>query len=141
MNPGQPGRGHDLLAHRVGHLVFEDQHLVAVLEQSGPDLDEITGLELGEVPGVLIDRGHASVFGLQARRGEPEVGEEVPGGTVALIDRGARPTVDVPDVRSDRGGELVEGCCESSTFVAGVDAEFVVASSEVLDERVAADDR
>jgi hypothetical protein len=30
-----------------------------------------------------------------------------------LIDRLARPTVDVPDVRADRGGELIESCRES----------------------------
>ena len=31
-----------------------------------------------------------------------------------MVDRLARSTVDVADDRSDRGGELVEGCCEGT---------------------------
>ena len=34
-------------------------------------------------------------------------------GTVALIDRVARPTVDAPDARSDCFGEFVERCCHT----------------------------
>jgi hypothetical protein len=62
-------------------------------------------------------------------------------GTVALTDRLARPTVDTPDVRSDQGGELIKRGRDAQTFMTGFDPEFVMAASQVLDERVTADHR
>ena len=44
-------------------------------------------------------------------------------------------------LRSDRDGQFIERCRESQVLVAGVDAEFVVAASNVLDERMTADHR
>jgi IS6 family transposase len=41
---------------------------------------------------------------------------------------------------SERGGEFVERCRDAEVLMSRLGAEFVVASSEVLDERVAADD-
>lgn len=43
------------------------------------------------------------------------------------------------DYRSDHGCEVIEGCRDAQTVVAGLDAEFVVTASQVLDERVTAD--
>ena len=44
-------------------------------------------------------------------------------------------------VRSDRGGELVEGGSETNTLMPGFDDEFIMSASQVLDERVTADHR
>jgi hypothetical protein len=57
----------------------------------------------------------------------------------AFVDRGSRRSRERAP-RSDRRGQLVECGSDAQLFVSSVDAEFVVASSEVLDEGVAADD-
>src|ERR1700730_14082077 len=45
-----------------------------------------------------------------------------------------------PSARSDGSRELVEGCREPEMTVSGVDAELVVAATQVLDERVTTND-
>jgi hypothetical protein len=61
------------------------------------------------------------------------------GGTVVLVERGARHTGVASAFRSDRCGQFVERCRDTQTMVAGFEAQFVVAASQVLDERVAPD--
>jgi hypothetical protein len=60
-------------------------------------------------------------------------------GTVALIDRRARRTGVASAFRSDRCAEFVECRRDTQMLVAGFDAEFAMAASQVLDERVPAD--
>ncbi len=62
-------------------------------------------------------------------------------GTVALVDQGARFLAFTVGVRSDRCGEFIECCGDAEPLMAGFDVEFVVAASQVLDERVTADHR
>ena len=61
-------------------------------------------------------------------------------GSVALVGVRARRCPANAPRRSDCLREFVEGGGNAQERVAGFDAEFVVASPDVLDERVAADD-
>ena len=60
-------------------------------------------------------------------------------GTIALFDDGAQPTGEMSSSRSDRCDEFVERGSDPQTRMAGFDTEFVVAASQVLDERMTAD--
>lgn len=60
-------------------------------------------------------------------------------GTVALVDQRPRLSALGSVCGSDRFGEFVERCRDCQMFMAGFDAEFVVSSSQILDERVISD--
>ncbi|GEM_PF-3106860 len=60
-------------------------------------------------------------------------------GTVALVDLGVWFARFVEGFRSDRLGKFSESCCETQTFAAGVNTEFVVPAAQVLNKGMAAD--
>ncbi len=79
--------------------------------------------------------------GSEEARGVPRIGRLVAlTGAVALFDRGARVGVVGAGRRSDRVDEFVERGRDARTTIAGFVAEFVVPTSQVLDEGVTADD-
>jgi hypothetical protein len=59
-----------------------------------------------------------------------------------VVRSGVAPRAQIPmSLRSDHRGEFVERCRAANRVDKRVDAEFVVAAPQVLDERVTCDDR
>ncbi len=67
------------------------------------------------------------------------LGDAADGGTVVLVDLGAWLVRFTEGFRSVRLGTFSESCCETQTFTAGVNTEFVVPAAQVLNKGMAAD--
>ena len=104
----------------------------------------VHGAGLGDAPAQL---GRGPIAGVARQRGALALEPELNAARVCTLARlsgvccvgGKQTRFSAVLPRSDGVGEFGEDCCESMPWV-GVHAEFVVAASEVLEERVSGTD-
>src|SRR5262245_51370113 len=84
VNGGDLANRGDFAGFRIAHLVHETQRLVADLEKTTADFDDLTGQEFALVGDVLLHRRHPPLLGAQIGGREPDARHVIPIGFVEL---------------------------------------------------------